>query len=251
MQRTLPLFTFLDIYSWLSPYLMRMETAIAYIRVSTEDQAREGISLEAQEGRIRSWCEVHGFELTGIYIEALSGGRADNRPELQAALDLACKTKGALVVYSLSRLARSTKDAILISERLDRAGADLVSLSERIDTTSAAGKMVFRMLAVLSEFERDLIRERTEAAMSHLRKHKRRISGLIPYGFELGDDGMSLLDVEEEQQAIGLMKALRSDGMSLRKIAADLEERAIPTKTGAKWSAPTVKAILDRERKVA
>ncbi|MCH7872780.1 MAG: recombinase family protein [Planctomycetes bacterium] len=57
----------------------------------------------------------------------------------------------ALVVYSLSRLARSTRDAIEIAERLDRAGADLVSLTERLDTTSAAGKMLFRMLAVLAE----------------------------------------------------------------------------------------------------
>jgi DNA invertase Pin-like site-specific DNA recombinase len=68
-------------------------------------------------------------------------------------LAAACERKAALIVYSLSRLARSTKDAIAISERLAKNGADLVSLSERIDTTTAAGKIVFRMLAVLAEFE--------------------------------------------------------------------------------------------------
>lgn len=87
----------------------------------------------------------------------LSGKRADNRPELQKALDAVTKCSGVLLVYSLSRLARSTKDTLAISDRLEKADADLVSLSERIDTTSAAGKMVFRMLAVLAEFERDLV----------------------------------------------------------------------------------------------
>lgn len=67
----------------------------------------------------------------------------------------------------MSRLARSTRDAITTSERLDKAGAALVSLSEKIDTTTAAGKMVFRMLAVLAEFERDQISERTTTAMQH------------------------------------------------------------------------------------
>src|SRR5438445_303625 len=136
--------------------------AIAYCRVSTELQAHEGVSLEVQQTRIRGWCEVNGYTLAGVHIDAgLSGSRADNRPALQAALGEACRTKAALVVYSLSRLARSTKDAIAISERLAKSGADLVSLSERIDTTSASGKMIFRMLAVLAEFERDQISERT------------------------------------------------------------------------------------------
>lgn len=83
------------------------------------------------------------------------------------------------MVYSLSRLARSTKDAIGIAERLDKAGADLVSLSERIDTTSAAGKMGFRMLAVLEEFERNLVSERTTAALTHKASKGERI-GEVP-----------------------------------------------------------------------
>ena len=126
--------------------------AIGYVRVSTAEQAAEGVSLDAQRARIAAWAHANAAELTAVYTDAgLSGGRADNRPGLQAALDAACTAKAALVVYSLSRLARSTRDAITISERLDQAGADLVSLSEKIDTTTAAGKMVFRMLAVLAD----------------------------------------------------------------------------------------------------
>ena len=134
--------------------------AVGYIRVSTAGQAKDGISLEAQDSKIRAWCSANDYPLDALYVETMSAGRADNRPELQKAISHICREKGALVIYSLSRLARSTKDAILISEKLDKAGADLVSLSEKIDTTSAAGKMVFRMLAVLAEFERDQISER-------------------------------------------------------------------------------------------
>lgn len=133
-----------------------MQTAIGYVRVSTEDQATEGVSLDAQKAKLAAWCLANDYEL--------SGGRADNRPGLQSAIEEACKTKSALVVYSLSRLARSTKDTIAIDEQLDKAGADLVSLSEKIDTTSAAGKMIFRMLAVMAEFEKDQISERTKMA---------------------------------------------------------------------------------------
>jgi DNA invertase Pin-like site-specific DNA recombinase len=126
--------------------------AIGYVRVSTAEQATEGVSLDAQRARIAAWARANDAELVDVFTDAgLSGGRADNRPGLQAALDRACSGQAALVVYSLSRLARSTRDAITISERLDTAGADLVSLSEKIDTTTAAGKMVFRMLAVLAD----------------------------------------------------------------------------------------------------
>jgi DNA invertase Pin-like site-specific DNA recombinase len=91
-------------------------------------------------------------------------------------------------------------DAIVISERIEKSGADLVSLSERIDTTTAAGKMVFRMLAVLSEFEADLVAERTKGALGHLRNQGKRISGRIPFGFDLSPDGETLSLNTREQQ---------------------------------------------------
>src|SRR5574340_1279800 len=144
---------------------------IGYVRVSTAEQAEGGVSLDAQQARIIAWAAANGAELLAMHVDAgISGAKAHNRPALQAAVADACKHGAALVVYSLSRLARSTKDAIVISERLSKAGADLVSLSEKIDTTSAAGKMVFRMLAVLAEFERDIISERTATAMQYKRQ---------------------------------------------------------------------------------
>lgn len=224
---------------------------IGYARVSTEGQAADGISLAAQQAKIRAWCEANGYALGGMFIDAgLSGCRSDNRPGLQSALKEACSQKAALVVYSLSRLARSTKDAISISERLDRADADLVSLSERIDTTSAAGRMIFRMLAVLAEFERDQVAERTAAALAHLRNQGKRISGRIPFGYDLAPDGESLILNEQEQGGIALMLDLKRKGLGWRRIAATLTERGVPTKTGAPWSPQAIGAILKREQAV-
>ena len=222
--------------------------AIGYVRVSTEGQVTDGVSLEAQGSKIGSWCDAHSYNLIKVYTDAgISGSRFDNRPSLQMALTEACKRKAALVVYSLSRLARSTKDAIIISERLAKAGADLVSLSERIDTTSAAGKMVFRMLAVLAEFERDQVAERTRTAMAHLRSQRRRISGMTPFGYELSPDGRSLVPNAREQDCIRLIQELKAGGMGRRRIAAALMARGISSKTGVQWPPQAIKRILDRE----
>ena len=222
--------------------------AIGYVRVSTEGQAAEGVSLDAQRAKLEAWAALNGYQLLAVHVDAgLSGGRADNRPGLQAALANACKRKAALVVYSLSRLARSTRDALAISERLDKAGADLVSLSEKLDTTSASGKMIFRLLAVLAEFERDQISERTTAAMAHLRRQNRRISGFIPYGYDLAPDGETLTPNAAEQAAIAEIAGLRARGFSLRKIAAALDARGLPSKTGTGWTAEAVRQVLKRE----
>jgi site-specific DNA recombinase len=215
----------------------RPRTAVGYLRVSTEGQARDGISLDAQRDRIQAWASANGYTLAAVHVDSgISGGKLTNRPAAQTAIAAACKRKAALVVYSLSRLARSTRDAIDISERLHKAGADLVSLSESIDTTSAAGKMVFRMLAVLAEFERDLVSERTRTAMQHLRGHGRRVGRWLPYGFDLDADGQHLRENPEEQQMISLMRRWHDAGESMRAIADKLNAKGIPAKQGGTWS---------------
>lgn len=222
-----------------------MQTAIGYVRVSTEGQAVEGVSLAAQQAKIEAWCLANDVQLGGVFIDAgISGKRQDNRPELQNALSAVCKARGVLIVYSLSRLARSTKDTIAISERLDKAGADLVSLSEKLDTTSAAGKMVFRLMAVLAEFERDQISERTSSAMAHKKSKGERV-GTIPFGSHLLADGKTLVNDEKEQATIELLGLLRESGLSYGAIADILNRKSVPTKkTGAKWQGTTVRNIL-------
>src|SRR5262245_42207562 len=221
--------------------------AVGYCRVSTDAQATDGVSLDAQRARIGAWAEGNGYRLSDVFTDAgLSGKRADNRPGLQAALADVCRFGGALVVYSLSRLARSTRDAIAIAERLDKAGADLVSLTEKIDTTTAAGKMVFRLLAVLNEFERDLASERTKAALAH-KSAKGERTGDVPYGYDVAADGVRLVENVAEQAVLGRIREWRSAGHTLREIAAQLTADGVPTKKlrGA-WTHQAVGKIVAR-----
>ena len=221
--------------------------AVGYVRVSTGRQAREGVSLEAQTARIEAWCAAHGATLLGMHEDAgISGGKTRNRPGLDAALKMATRHKAALVVYSLSRLARSTRDAITLSDTLSKAGADLVSLTERIDTTSAAGKMVFRLLAVLAEFERDLVSERTSAALAHLKAQGRKLGGPVPYGYALSPCGKRLAPCPHEQAALALMRDLRQRGHSLRQIAQALPAAGFLPRTANRWHVQTLASLLRR-----
>jgi DNA invertase Pin-like site-specific DNA recombinase len=209
-------------------YLLK---AFGYCRVSTTEQQDEGVSLLHQQERIGAWAKANGHELAGIYVEARSGGRADNRPEFKRAMGVACREGGILVVYSLSRFSRSVR--------------------ESLDTANAVGKMFFRLMSVLAEFERDQLRERTTNAMSHLRQQNRRISNKIPLGYDLAADGSTLVPNEREQAVISTIVARRSGGMTLWAVARSMEAEGIPTKMGGKWSPNTVLAILRRHEKMA
>ncbi len=221
--------------------------AVGYIRVSTEDQVREGVSLDAQAAKINAWADLNGYELSNIYKDAgISGSRADNREGLQEALNV-IKKGDALVVYSLSRLARSTKDTLEMSDYLSKKDADLVSLSEKIDTTTAAGKMVFRMLAVLNEFERDQISERTKTALQYKRSKGEKTGGDLPFGFDLDATTGLLIENTGEQKAIRLIHRLKVKGHSLRAICRELKAEGYRTKTGkTNWHPQAISRIMKR-----
>ena len=147
---------------------------------------------------------------------------------------------GVLVVYSLSRLARNTKETLELGERLGQSGADLVSLSEKIDTTSAAGKMIFRMLAVLAEFERDQVSERTTMALQHKKANGERLGGRLPYGKQLASDGTHL----DEQAVIRIACELHTAGLSSRAIAARLAERGLYSRAGTVFTPSAILAMV-------
>lgn len=219
-------------------------TAIGYIRVSTEGQATDGVSLDAQRAKIEAWCDLNDYTLTAVHVDAgISGKSADNRPGLQAAL-ADCRKGCALVVYSLSRLARSTRDTINIGDKLAKVGADLVSLTERVDTTSASGKMVFRLMAVLAEFERDQISERTTMALQHKKAQGEKTGGAVPYGFALAADGINLVEHPAEQIVIRQAKELHESGLSLRHIAAKLDELGFTARNGQTFQATQIKRMV-------
>lgn len=235
--------------------------AIGYVRVSTEQQAREGVSLEAQKARIQSWCDANGYELANVFVDAgVSGagskvrGRSsfektlEKRPNLKAALKAVGKGD-ALVSYSMSRLVRSTSDALALSELLASKKADMVSLTEKMDTTTAAGKMMFQMMAVLAEFERNLIAERTSSSLQQHKRTSRKYTRQDPYGFQSIEG--RLVQVQQEAQIVAEIQASRTSGSTLQSIADDLNGRGIPTKTGKKWAPATIHLLLKRSALVS
>jgi len=121
---------------------------IGYARVSTQDQ-----NLDRQLDNLRA------AECERIFNEKMTGTKSD-RPELRTML-LTLRSGDVLVIDSFSRLSRSTKDLLDLVEKLTAMGVHLVSLKENLDTTTATGKLMLTMLSALSQFERDLISERT------------------------------------------------------------------------------------------
>ncbi len=215
---------------------------VGYARVSTAGQVAEGVSLEAQKKLLleRGATVIH--EDAGV-----SGTKTKNRPGLAKALAAVEGRPGSsLIVYSLSRLARSTADALAIAKRLEEGGVALVSLSESIDTGTAMGRCFYTVLAAIAALEADIASERTRMGLAHLRSKGRRISGRIPYGFDLeGDAG--LVENVPEQKTLGLIRRLSDEGLSLAEIASRLRERGITTKTGSRsWSPSTLSGILRR-----
>lgn len=223
-----------------------MKKAIGYIRVSTEQQADEGVSLDAQKAKIAAWCVANDYQLdeASLFIDAgISGKTMNKRPGLAKAL-AAVKKSDALVVYSLSRLARSTKDTLVIAEQIDAKKADLVSLCEKLDTTTAAGRMMFKMLAVLADFERDLVGERTKAALNH-KKASGEVYSPTPFGFEAING--KLHQVEAEAAVVQEILAMRNQGATLGVIADNLNSRRIEGKRGGKWFPSTVRYLIQRQ----
>lgn len=221
-----------------------MQRAVGYLRVSTAGQVDDGVSLDVQESKIRHWAALHDIELISLHRdEGLSGGDT-SRPGLAAALDEVIRHKCALVAYSLSRISRSTIHLLTLAETIAKAGGDLVSLQERIDTGSPAGRVAFRIMSALAEFERDQVAERTREAMRHMKAQGRRV-GSIPYGATLDDDGETLRPDEREREIVYHVRELRKLGYSLRAISAELARRGAFSRTGKPFHPQTLSRIID------
>lgn len=227
-----------------------MTTAVGYIRVSTEGQAVDGVSLDAQAEKIKAYCTLNDIEIAHIYADkGLSGKRADNRPELQKALETIRKGHAnALVVYKLDRLARCTIDALEIAQTLDKQGASLHSLTEKLDTSSAMGRFFFTLVASLAEMERGIIAERTSAAHAHKRS-KGEATGHAPFGFKLATNGVSLEPDADEQATLTLIDGLLAEGKSQRAIVDELNRLQRPTKQGGKWHRSSLRSVLATRQK--
>ncbi len=219
-----------------------MKKAIGYIRVSTTEQATEGISLDNQRSKITAYCALNDLELVEIIEDAGKSGKNLHRDGVQELIGkIKSKSINAVVVYKLDRLSRKVLDTLTLIETFEKCGITFHSLNEKIDTGTAMGRFFFNITASLAQMERDLISERTKDALQmKIANHER--AGQIPFGYSLADDGNTLLPIPEEQEVIQAIKRLHNQGMSYRAICRELEAIG----AGRKWHPQTVKNILKR-----
>jgi len=223
--------------------------AIGYVRVSTEEQATDGVSLGAQRAKITAYADLYEIDLVAIIEDAGQSAKTLNRPGLQEALELLNKGQAeGLLIAKLDRLSRSVVDWNQLIDGYfgEKAGKNIWSVADSIDTTTAAGRLVLNVLMSVAQWERETIGERTKDALQHKKSMGERV-GQIPYGFDLASDGKNLNENPEQQKVIVLMKSLRETGMSFSQIGRELEERGIPTqKAGRRWTHKNVASILRR-----
>jgi site-specific DNA recombinase len=222
-------------------------TAVGYVRVSTDDQAKEGVSLDNQKAKIEAYCQLKDLELREVIEDAGISAKNLRRVGVQKVLRLARRKEiDAVVVYKLDRIFRSTIDALETTKAFDKWGVSFHSIEETLDTRSAMGRFFFTLTAALAEMERRLIGERTKAALSHKRSRNEKTGGDIPFGYDLTPQGL-LVKNETEQRVIRIIRKLRGQGFSLRRICSELEREGHKTKRGnAVWHPETIAHIIRR-----
>ena len=224
-----------------------MTTAIGYIRVSTEDQAREGVSLDNQKSKIIAYAQLKDLTLLEIIEDAGISAKNLKRLGVQKVITMARKKQvDAVVVYKLDRIFRSTVDALETTKLFDKWGVSFHSIEETLDTRSAMGRFFFTLTAALAEMERRLIGERTKSALAHKRSKNEKTGGDVPYGYDLTPAGI-LIKNDTEQKVIRLIRHLHRQGISLRGICRELEGHGYRTKRGnVSWHPATLAGIIQR-----
>jgi len=217
----------------------------AYLRVSTDEQARTGLGLGAQRSRVLAMATVKGWPEPIIYAdEGISGTKETRkRPQLARLMgDVASGELQAIIILDLSRLARKTRLVLDLVEEMTRCGVSLVSCKESLDTTTPQGQFVLTMFAALAQLERDLIAERTRAALAEHGRRDGERGGRLPYGYVRSERGIAV-----DRHAASVVRkifALRASGLSLRAIADQLDG---PGPRGGAWRHTGVSEILTNE----
>lgn len=173
--------------------------AAIYVRVSTEEQAKEGFSLAAQEQALKDHAKLLGYDVYKIYKDEGKSAKDMHRPAMQQMLkDAEKRYFSAIIVYKLDRFSRSLKDLILTIEKLKEIEIDFVSVQDRIETASASGKLMFHIISSFAEFERDIISERTKFGMTEKAKEGGVVSK-APLGYKV-IDGKFTIDHEQSEK---------------------------------------------------
>lgn len=225
--------------------------AVAYLRVSTDVQAEEGLGLEVQRGQTKTYAALYNLDLVAVVEDAGASAASLNRPGLHSALGmLADGAADALLVARLDRLTRSVRDLGDLVQRYFAAGRwALLSVGEQIDTRSAAGRLILNVLGSVAQWERERIAERTSAAMRIKVAHGEYTGGLPPYGYSRATSGGMLVPVDNEQRIIEAARGLRAGGASLREISRELARRGWLSRAGRRFAAGQVARLLDAGRR--
>lgn len=204
--------------------------ALAYVRVSTHEQATEGASLEAQRATLTEEARRRGWDVEVVDGDAGLSAKNLKRPALQAALERLDRGEADhLMSIRIDRVSRSVSDFAGLMDRATKQGWGLVMLSPNVDTSDPAGRFTANILASAAQYERELIGQRTREGMTQKRAE----------GVHVGRPR------ELAVATVELVVSLAATGLSLRKIAAELEVRGIQTaRGGAKWQASSIKAVL-------
>jgi len=215
---------------------------VGYVRVSTDEQSTEGVSLAAQQERLRAYGIATGRAVDEVIVDAGKSAKNLVRPGMQRiAAGLRSREIGTVIVLKLDRLTRSVRDLAELLDAFAAADAALVSVSESLDTSTASGRLMLNLLASVSQWEREAIGERTAFALAH-KRNARQAYGTTPYGF--GRNGDRLVCKASEQRVLRKMRDLRERGLSFNRIAAALNSDGHATRCGGEWYAASVHSVL-------
>jgi site-specific DNA recombinase len=213
-----------------------------YTRVSTEDQAKEGFSLDAQIEKLRAYCTARDWHIAGEYIDDGYSGRKTRRPAYSRMME-EIDNWDALLVIKMDRIHRNSKNFMLMMEDLGNRGKEFVSMMESLDTSTAMGRFVMDIIQRIAQLESEQIGERVYIGMEQKAKVNGGMLGFnIPYGYDYIEGKLTINP--NEAATVKEMYSMYISGKSIGKIVKVLNEGGKPTKKGGLWAKKTVSTIL-------
>jgi DNA invertase Pin-like site-specific DNA recombinase len=225
---------------------------VGYVRVSTDMQAQEGISLDAQRAKLAAYCVAQDLTLLEIVADEGQSAKTLERPGLRRALSMLDRGQAqGIIVPKLDRLTRSVKDLGHLCDTYFREGKPwhLLSVSDAIDTRSAGGMLVLNVLMSVAQWEREAIGERTREGLRHLKQQGVTLGG-APYGWCYSEKTDAhgrriLIECEAEQAGIRRICELYDEDVYMREILKRLTAEGIPPR-GRKWHKFSLYRVLNR-----
>ena len=214
-----------------------------YTRVSTEDQAKEGFSLDAQLDKLRSYCKARDWIVGGEYVDdGYSGRYVKHRPAYKKMMQEQ-DNWDMLLVIKMDRIHRNSKNFMLMMEYLKKKGKEFISMTESLDTSTAMGRFVMDIIQRIAQLESEQIGERVYVGMEQKARTNGGMLGFnIPYGYDYIDNHLE--KNKDESENVKEIFSLYQKKYSMKKIAEHLNKKNIPTKNNKLWGAETVSKIL-------